>query len=173
MPEKKITAKKITEKTIAENQKITLKELEFVEFNSVKEMESVFFLVKQSQTKLDINNYKEMLSEMISNNNYKMAIISYDKKIIAVAGYFVMTMLYCGRYLQISNLVVDKDFRSLGVGEIILKYFEEKALKINCNKIVLDSYIENKKSHNLYYRLGFYVRGFHFMKDITPFAMNY
>ena len=84
-----------------------------------------------------------------------------------------MTMLYCGRYLQISNLVVDKDFRSLGVGENILKYFEEKALKINCNKIVLDSYIENKKSHNLYYRLGFYVRGFHFMKDITPFAMNY
>ena len=67
-------------KTITENQKITLNELEFIEFNSVKEMESVFFLVKQSQTKLDINNYKEMLGEMISKNNYKMAIISYDKK---------------------------------------------------------------------------------------------
>ncbi len=161
------------EKTAIENQKITLSKLKFVEFDSVKEMESVFFLINQSQPKLDINSYKAMLNEMISKNNYKMVAISYDKKIIAVAGYFVMTMLYCGRYLQISNLVVDKNFRSLGVGENILKYFDEKALKINCNKIVLDSYIENKKSHNLYYRLGFYVRGFHFMKDITPFAMNY
>ncbi len=165
--------KTITEKTIIENQKIILKELKFIEFNSVKEMESVFSLIKQSQPNLNINNYKEMLNEMVSKNNYKMVAISYNKKIIAVAGYFVMTMLYCGRYLQISNLVVDKDFRSLGVGENILKYFEEKAFKINCNKVVLDSYIENKKSHNLYYRLGFYVRGFHFMKDITPFAMNY
>jgi len=161
------------EKTATENQKITLTKLKFIEFSSVKEMESVFFLINQSQPKLDINSYKAMLNEMILKNNYKMVAISYDKKIIAVAGYFVMTMLYCGRYLQISNLVVDKNFRSLGVGENILKYFDEKALKINCNKIVLDSYIENKKSHNLYYRLGFYVRGFHFMKDITPFAMNY
>ncbi|MCE2687156.1 MAG: GNAT family N-acetyltransferase [Rickettsiales bacterium] len=161
------------EKTATENQKITFTKLKFIEFSSVKEMESVFFLINQSQPKLDINSYKVMLNEMISKNNYKMVSISYDKKIIAVAGYFVMTMLYCGRYLQISNLVVDKNFRSLGVGEKILKYFDEKALKINCNKIVLDSYIENKKSHNLYYRLGFYVRGFHFMKDITPFAMNY
>jgi hypothetical protein len=30
----------------------------------------------------------------------------------------------------------------------------------------LDSFIGNKKSHSLYFREGFFIRGFHFMKEL-------
>jgi len=86
---------------------------------------------------------------------------------VGVSGYFVLLMLYCGRYLQASNLVVDKNYRNKGVGRKIVRYLENKARQLNCHKFVLDSYTENKKSHSLYYSEGFYVRGFHFMKDLV------
>ena len=40
-------------------------------------------------------------------------------------------------------------------------------LKLNCEKIVLDSFTENKKSHTLYFKEDFHIRGFHFMKDLS------
>jgi GNAT superfamily N-acetyltransferase len=76
-------------------------------------------------------------------------------------------MLYCGRYLQASNLVVDENFRARGAGKQILNYLENKARDLGCDKMVLDSYTENKKSHSLYFGEDFYIRGFHFMKDLT------
>jgi GNAT superfamily N-acetyltransferase len=52
------------------------------------------------------------------------------------------------------------------VGKKILNYLEKKARDLDCEKMVLDSYVENKRSHPLYFREGFYIRGFHYMKDL-------
>ena len=115
---------------------------------------------------MNFNNFENALDEMIVSNDYKMVAGYIDDKMIAVSGYWVSRMLYCGRYLQACNLIVDESFRSRGVGKKILNYLEDKARKLDCDKVVLDSYTENKKSHSLYFGENFYIRGFHFMKDL-------
>lgn len=125
------------------------------------------FLVQQMYKKLDLNAFDVALDEMIACNDYKMVAGFDNDKIVAVSGFWVSRMLYCGRYLQVSNLIVDENNRGLGIGKKILKYLENKAISMGCNKIVLDSYTENKKSHSLYYGENFYIRGFHFMKDLN------
>ena len=115
---------------------------------------------------MDYKAFEIALDEMILNNNYKMVAGYIDNKMIAVSGYRIARMLYCGRYLQACNLVVDENFRGRGVGKKILNYLENKARNMGCNKMVLDSYTENKKSHSLYFNESFYIRGFHFMKDL-------
>ena len=130
-------------------------------------MMDAFLLIHQMYKKMDYQAFETSLDEMILRNNYKMTAGYIDDKLIAVSGYWVARMLYCGRYLQACNLVVDEDFRGCGVGKKILNYLENKARNLGCNKMVLDSYTENKKSHSLYFNEDFYIRGFHFMKDLT------
>lgn len=142
-------------------EKIVIKELE-----KKAEMLAAFELVNQMYKKMDFTTYQNCLDEMIARNNYKMVAAFLDEKIIGISGYTFSLMLYCGLYLQASNLIVDETHRGLGVGKKILNHLEKIAIAQNCQKIVLDSYTENKKSHSLYYREDFYIRGFHFMKDL-------
>ena len=130
---------------------------------------SLPLLVKHYQ---DFNKKKFLneIGEMIDISNYKMLLV-YNKdneklNLVGVCGFWLARMFYCGKYLQLSNLIVEESLRGSGVGKKIIKYLENFAKQNNCQKIVLDSYTENKKSHSLYYSEGFYIRGFHFMKDV-------
>lgn len=116
------------------------------------------------------NLTKEKLSaqidEMIAANDFKMVAAFLGDEIVGVAGYWILLMLYCGRYIQVSSFIVDEQKRGLGIGRKILQRLEEIGRDLDCEKMVLDSYTENKKSHSLYYRNDFHIRGFHFMKDL-------
>lgn len=135
-------------------------------FNNAEDMMVAYPLVKQMYKDMDLPTYKSYIEEMIKTNSFKMIAAFDGDEIIGACGYWVFLMLYCGRYIQISNLVVDEKSRNLGVGKTMMNHIEELARKLECKKFVLDSYTENKKSHSLYFREGFYIRGFHFMKDL-------
>jgi GNAT superfamily N-acetyltransferase len=142
-------------------------QLEIKDLATKNLMIEAFSLIHQMYKKMNYENFEINLDEMILRNDYKMVAGFYNEKMIAVSGYWIAKMLYCGRYLQASNLVVDEEFRSRGIGKQILNYLENKARNLGCDKMVLDSYTENKKSHSLYFGEDFYIRGFHFMKDLT------
>lgn len=91
-----------------------------------------------------------------------------DGQLAAVAGVWIATKIWCGRYLEIDNLVVDAGRRSSGLGSALMKHLEALAIEEKCNIGVLDSYTSNHASHRLYHRLGFEIRGFHFIKPLAP-----
>ena len=91
-----------------------------------------------------------------------------DGQLAAVAGVWIATKIWCGRYLEIDNLVVDSSRRSSGLGSALMRYLEALAIEENCNIGVLDSYTSNHASHRLYHRLGYEIRGFHFIKPLAP-----
>ena len=141
--------------------KLTIKNLD-----TVQDMLSAFPLVHQMYGEMDLESYRTHVKEMSEANNFKM-ICAYDgDKMVGVCGYWVLLMLYCGRYIQVSNLVVDENCRNQGVGKEIMHHIEKIGKELGCKKFILDSYCENKKSHSLYFREDFYIRGFHFMKDL-------
>ena len=140
--------------------------LKFQHLISAEEMLAALPLVHQLYPEISAEEFPASLQEMIDCNDYKMLAIYHDQKLVAISGYWILRMLYCGKYLQISNLIVDKDYRNHGIGTAMLDYFEKYAKEQNCDKFVLDSNIANKKSHELFERQGFYVRGLHFMKNM-------
>lgn len=140
--------------------------LQVKHFDNVDEMMIAYPLVTQMYKNMSFETFRSSIEEMISVNNYRMIGVFLDGKLVGVCGYWILLMLYCGRYIQASNLVVDENYRSLGIGKKILSYLEQLGRKQGCVRFVLDSYTENKKSHPLYFREGFYIRGFHFMKDL-------
>ncbi|MGB6220214.1 GNAT family N-acetyltransferase [Haloferula sp.] len=92
-----------------------------------------------------------------------------EGKMVAFAGAWIATKVWCGRYLEVDNLVVHPDYRSKGFGSSLIKHCEQLAKQHGCNLLVLDSYTSNHPSHRLYHRFGFEIWGFHFVKQIASF----
>ena len=109
-------------------------------------------------TRLDI-----ILTE---HSHYQLFGAFADGKLAGVAGAWIGTKIWCGRYLEIDNLVVDPAQRSAGIGGQLIRHLEALAHDRDCKVIVLDSYTANHPSHRLYHRLGFEIWGFHFIKPI-------
>lgn len=87
-------------------------------------------------------------------------------KLLGLSGAWIATKIWCGRYLEIDNIVIDEASRSLGIGSLLVNYLEEIARERDCKVVVLDSYASNCPSHRFYYRQGFEIWGFHFVKAI-------
>lgn len=89
-----------------------------------------------------------------------------DGKLAALAGVWIATKIWCGRYLEVDNLVVHPLHRSAGLGTALMEFIDGMAAERDCKLIVLDSYTSNHASHRLYHRLGYEIWGFHFVKPI-------
>lgn len=140
---------------------ITLKKL-----TTKEEMSSTYSIIKQRYPHIDLASYEKQVLEMIEMNDFKIIAAFLGEEIVGIAGYWVLRMLYCGRYIQVSSFIVDEEKRGFGIGKKILQEIEKIGKELNCEKVVLDSYTENKKSHSLYFSENFHIRGFHFMKDL-------
>lgn len=137
------------------------------ELVSIDEIEAAYPLIHQVRDQMSFETYISYFEEMKRLSNFKIIAAIIDEKIVGLAGYWMAVMLYCGRYIQISNLVVDQNFQSRGIAKKILYHIEKIGKELGCSKIVLDSYVENKRSHPFFFREGFHIRGFHFMKDVS------
>lgn len=106
--------------------------------------------------------YDRDLTNMLPHNYGQVAVFDEDK-CVGISGFWIGTKLWCGKYLELDNIVVKKEYRSKGVGQIIFDYLAEKAAQEDCTMMALDSYTTNYKAHKFFYNNGFAPRGFHFI----------
>ena len=90
-----------------------------------------------------------------------------DGKLVALAGLWIATKVWCGRYLEVDNWVVHPLHRSAGIGSQMMRAIERIARERECELVVLDSYTSNYPSHRFYHRHGFEIWGFHFVKTLS------
>ena len=115
----------------------------------------------------------ERLETLLADHpHYEIIGAFSDGKLAGVVGAWIATKIWCGRYLEIDNLVVDENQRSSGIGSRLIQHLEIMARERDCKIIVLDSYTANHPSHRLYHRLGFEIWGFHFVKPIGDWKGN-
>jgi len=109
----------------------------------------------------------ERLATLLTDHSHYEIFGAFSSgKLVGVAGAWIATKIWCGRYLEIDNLVVDPDQRSAGIGSLLIRHLENLGRERDCKLVVLDSYTANRPSHRLYHRLGFEIWGFHFVKPI-------
>ncbi|MES2476235.1 MAG: GNAT family N-acetyltransferase [Verrucomicrobiota bacterium] len=109
----------------------------------------------------------ERLATILAEHAHYQLIGAFaEDRLVGVAAAWIATKIWCGRYLEIDNLVVHPDQRTSGIGSLLMAHLEEIAHASDCKILVLDSYVSNHPSHRLYHRLGFEIWGFHFVKPI-------
>jgi ribosomal protein S18 acetylase RimI-like enzyme len=136
---------------------------QLIELTTIEEMMEQFSLIQQLYPDYSTEKYHDLLSAMLPNN-YKQLIVVANGITIGLAGFWIGTKLWSGKYLELDNVVVHEDFRSKGIGSIMTDYLNQKAMDEQCNMIVLDAFSTNFGAHKFYMNHGFVPKGFHFIK---------
>jgi GNAT superfamily N-acetyltransferase len=135
------------------------------ELETKAEMLDQIELIRELYPELSLDYYTEMLESMMKNNYGQIAVFE-GTTCIAISGYWLGTKLWCGKYLELDNVIVSSAKRGTGAGKLMQDYLEKKAKAEKCNILVLDAYANNYKAHRFYYNQGYAPKGFHFIKQL-------
>lgn len=141
------------------------------ELNGLDEMLEQHEVIRQLYPGLTLENYRAMLVRMLPKSYGQVAVFK-GENCIGISGFWLGTKLWCGDYLELDNVVVHPDYRSLGAGKLMSDYLEEKARKLKYSILVLDAYTTNFQAHRFYYNQGYGPKGFHFVKILNRAGIN-
>ena len=110
-------------------------------------------------------NFVSQIKDM-QKEGYNLLYISENNQTVAVAGYRIFTMLYCGKLLYIDDLSTLESCRGKGYASQLLKHIYEIAKKENCVSVHLDSGHARTIAHKLYLKEDFIISAHHFNKKI-------
>jgi GNAT superfamily N-acetyltransferase len=136
--------------------------MKVIELTSVEEMMGTYEVLTELYPSLTKEEYTNELAFM-TQHNYTQVVVMENECCLGVSGVWIGNKLWCGKYLEIDNIIVSEKIRSKGVGKMIVDYLEEKAKTLGCNMMALDSYTTNFKAHKFFYNQGFSPKGFHFI----------
>ena len=111
---------------------------------------------------LTLAEYDAELDQMLPHNYGQVGV--FDGEIcLGISGFWIGTKLWCGKYLELDNIVVVEKYRSQGIGKLIFDFLHKKAMEHDCTMLSLDSYTSNFKAHKFFYNEGYSPKGFHFI----------
>lgn len=102
----------------------------------------------------------------LQKEGYHLLYIQEEGKTVAIAGYRIYTMLYCGKMLYLDDLSTLESHRGKGYASKLLNHLKEIALEHNCISIQLDSGPSRTTAHKLYFKEDFTISAYHFHKKL-------
>ncbi|WP_181306762.1 GNAT family N-acetyltransferase [Rufibacter sp. XAAS-G3-1] len=139
--------------------------LQIREITELTEMLQQFPLIQYLNPHMESSRYETLLRLMLPQQ-YRMVGVFDGPACVGLSGYWLGTKLYSGKYLEIDNFVVDEQYRSQGIGKLLLDWLTAEAAKHQCETMMLDAYVVNHAAHKFYLREGFVIKGFHFLKRL-------
>ncbi len=129
--------------------------------------EEIMLLASDVNPDISVADLRSRLTEMFSYPSYTCFGIFVNAKLVGIASGWLTTRFYSGKQLEIDNVIVNKEFRSKGLGAEFLAYIEQWAVQEGCLTVELNTYVTNSKSHKFYFNQGYNILGFHFQKIIN------
>jgi len=87
-----------------------------------------------------------------------------EGQVRAIGLWRVFHTTYCGRRLEIEDLVSDEASRSRGHGAALLRWFDARAVELECPTTTLHSGTHRDRAHRFYFREGFHILAYHFSR---------
>lgn len=130
------------------------------------EIERIYPLVHQRQKDMDIEEFNRLLDEMIPAGYRCIGAFDKDGTLIGISGFWIKCQFYCRKSIRVDNFIIDENHRNQGIGAAMVAWLEEEGRRNDCKVALLDSYVSNHNSHKFYFREGFRILGFHFIKEL-------
>ena len=129
------------------------------------ELAMILPLVQELNPGVSSDVLAQRLQDMTAQG-YQCAAAFVDDCCIGVAGIWLGTRFWCGRYLDVDNVIVDPTYRGAGIGQQLMDWVERYAHREDCEIMVLDAYVTNHPEHKFYQRNGYQIVGYHFVKSL-------
>lgn len=135
-----------------------------IEFVPKENMNEILPLVQMlNNYKIPVEILKKRLQDMLRDGYQCLGV--YDREVlIGICGVWVLNKLYVGKHVEPDNVFVMPEYRSSGVGKLMLDKVFEYAAEIGCDASELNCYIQNEKGIQFWNNLGFKAIGYHMQK---------
>lgn len=125
------------------------------------EILACFPVMKQLRPRYEAQDFMASVRRQ-EPEGYRLAMLSDDGEVVAVAGYRIAHNLAWGKFLYVDDLVTDASRRSAGHGRRLMNWLTEIAEREGCDELHLDSGVKRFGAHRLYLRYGMDITSHHF-----------
>lgn len=131
-----------------------------------RDIEDILILAKQLNPHISIEELTARQEEMFKFENYHCFGFIENGKLVGISSGWISVRHYCGKQLELDNVIVNNQIQSKGYGKKFMGLIREWAKENNCKTIELNTYVQNAGSHKFYFNQGFNILGFHFQNQI-------
>lgn len=123
----------------------------------LEDLDEVFEVLNELyDNKIKYDIFSKIYKEKLENINSYYIVAVEDNKIIGVLISEITHQLHRTKKSSfIEDLVVKKDYRNKGIGQLLIQEAIKYAKQIDCEVIELTCYIDNENAHRFYKRNGF------------------
>jgi diamine N-acetyltransferase len=141
-------------------EKYTVKEI------NTEYTEAILQLTRINNPNISQDILENRLAEMFKLNTYKCFGLFDGTLLIGISSCWSTVKFYSGLQLELDNFVIDENYRSKGLGKLLVDFINDWAKKNQYETVELNTYINNYRSHKFYFNQDFKIIGLHFQKNI-------
>jgi GNAT superfamily N-acetyltransferase len=143
------------------------------ELNGLDEMLAVYPLFRQSNSHLSEAAFRERLSAMHAQGNYRCIAAYIGERPVGLSGLWTGNQLWCGKYIEADHVVVDTTLRSLGIGARLMAWIEAEGERTGCSVFRIAMVLGKERTHQFYVRNGFFDDGLLMVKALSRGAEEF
>lgn len=137
---------------------------EFKHINPVEHLEKVLDLLQELNPDMERKRLEEIQLRMVELPNYDCFGLFSNGQLIGISSGWTTVRVYCGKQLELDNVIIDSRLQSKGYGKFFINAIKEWILNNDYESLSLNTYVQNARSHKFYFNEGFKILGFHFEK---------
>lgn len=134
----------------------------------LKDLEEVFELLNELyENQIEYSIFVEKYKASLKDNNFYGIVSVEDNKVVGVLiSRLINRLVKKKNILFIDDLIVNKKYRNMGIGKLLIQNAIDYAISRDCETAELTSYMENENSHRFYENNGFEKRHYKFKKHL-------
>ena len=139
--------------------------MQVVELKAIADFAPAFRLIKQTNPTLSKREFNKRLKKMLPQG-YRCIAMVENGQYLGICGFWTGTRFWCGDFIDLDNVVVDEKYRGKNIGKKLVAWVENIAKQLGCDQVGLDCYITFSDAHRFYFREGYIIKGYHFIKPL-------
>lgn len=130
------------------------------------EIAATWPVMHQLRPHLDADAYLDQVLRLQAERDFKLARMTVDGTVVAVAGLRFGEWLHGGRYLEIEDFVTSDEWRSQGHGGQFFDWIAALGRDAGCRHLRLLSGMHREAAHRFYRRKGMSLDAYYFSLDL-------
>ena len=131
-----------------------------------EEIAATWPVMHQLRPHLDTEAYLSQVLRLQAERDFRLARMTVDGAVVAVAGLRFGEWLAGGRYLEIEDFVTGEECRSQGHGGQFFDWIAALAREAGCRHLRLLSAVHREAAHRFYRRHGMEAAAYYFSMDL-------
>lgn len=131
-----------------------------------EKMESILPLVMLlNNNTITYSILQERLKAMLNMGGYECIGIYDSEELIGICGLWILNKLYVGKHVEPDNVFINEEYRSKGVGQLMMDYLFQYAKEIGCESSEVNCYRANEKGQKFWERQGYKPLAHHYFMN--------